>query len=215
MDFSALQFEKDGPIALLTLNRPALRNRFDATVAVQLAQAWDAIRDNTSLRAVVLTGTSGIFCTGASANHLYSEITDPGFLPKSESEEVCRKDPDVIFRATLRDAPLPKPLLVAVDGPCFGAGIELLHAADISVAGCGARFGLAEGMESIDAEGAREAGLIHHAVAEGDALAVTWKMSREVSIHDPNAVAVSRRLSSSGSISNTRGGTQSLGIGLG
>jgi len=214
MDTPALQLEKDGPIALLSWNEPRRHNRFNAAAAVQLAQAWDAVRDNTSLRAVVLTGASGMFCTGSSADALYCEVTHPGFRPRNEGEELCRKDPDIIFRATLRDAPLPKPLLIAVEGSCFGAGLELLHAADISVAGRGAHFGLTEGFEAIDTEDAREMGLIHHAVPDGDALAIVWKMSREVSIHDSNAIAISRRVARTAQDSCPHTGAMSLGIGL-
>ncbi len=215
MEAPALQLEKDGPIALLTWNRPRLRNRFDAATAVQLAQAWDSIRDNSSLRAVVLTGSHGMFCTGPSADELHRDVTAPHFRPTDSWEERCWKDPDLIYRASLRDMALPKPLLIAVEGPCFGAGLEILNAADIAVAGQRAEFGLALEFETVDTDTAQEMGLIQHVVTQGEAFATAWKMSREVSIHDPMAIALSRRVFSRAAYSSSKGVARSLGIGLG
>jgi len=57
----ALLLEQDGPIALLTFNRPDNRNALDAELMVPLADAWDVIRVTSNIKAVLLTGTNGIF----------------------------------------------------------------------------------------------------------------------------------------------------------
>ncbi|MBW2712704.1 MAG: hypothetical protein JRC77_03045, partial [Deltaproteobacteria bacterium] len=115
----ALLLEQDGPIALLTFNRPDNRNALDAELMVPLADAWDVIRVTSNIKAVLLTGTNGIFSTGPTAEDLRRSFQRPSFYPSTDAEQQLWKDPEILDRALLRHEDLPVPLVMAVEGLCF------------------------------------------------------------------------------------------------
>ena len=62
---AVVDYAVDGHIATVTLNRPEARNAVNPEVAVRLADAWDAVRDDDNVRVAILTGTGTVFCAGA------------------------------------------------------------------------------------------------------------------------------------------------------
>ncbi len=193
MAVPALLLEQDGPIALLTFNRPDERNALDAELLVPLADAWDVIRVSTSIKAVLLTGSMGIFSTGPPAEELRRTFQRPSFYPGSDAEQQLWKDSELLDRALLRHDDLPVPLLLAIEGLCFGSGLELLHAADVSFGGAGSRFGLLEGHQEVSTQDAHELGIIDHAAPKGEALVRAWKLARKLIQHDSRAIATGRQ----------------------
>ena len=59
-----VDFELDGHIAVVTLNRPEARNAINPEVGVRLAEAWQEVKDNDQVRVAVLTGKGSAFCAG-------------------------------------------------------------------------------------------------------------------------------------------------------
>jgi len=82
---------------------------------------------------------------------------------------------------------------MAVEGLCFGSGLELLHAADVSFAGGGARFGLMEGHQEVSAQDAHELGIVDHAAPKGGALARAWKLARKLIRHDSRVITSAKQ----------------------
>jgi enoyl-CoA hydratase len=145
-----IHYELDGHVATLTIDRPERRNALDLEHWHGLAQAWRRFRDEAEARVAILTGVGDSFCAGA-------DIKD--FLPlltRSLKEGVTEVDDmrlDCTLEATLRNLPIYKPIIAAVNGPCVAGGMEILGGTDIRIAGEGATFGVMEPKRGILAGG--------------------------------------------------------------
>ncbi len=112
------------PVAHIILDRPAKRNALDTTACNALADAVDAA-STTGARIVIISGSGGHFCAGADL----STVEDADFQPALRR---CLQ--------ALVDAPIP--VLLAIEGACLGAGVQLALAADLRVATPKARLGV-------------------------------------------------------------------------
>jgi len=132
--FETLLFDKQGPIARITLNRPAVVNAFNVQMRDDLWEVLHAVRDDPDVRAVVLRG-AGLkgFCTGA-------DLTEFGSAPSQEAARRVRWERDVF--GLLLD--LPKPTLAALHGHVIGSGVEIACLCDIRVAADDAQFSMPE-----------------------------------------------------------------------
>lgn len=123
--------ERHGATLLIRINRPERRNAFDLEVREGLAQAIFEARDDDGVRAVVITGTAGVFCAGGDLKSL-SEAKRPVFKDRDRIRRL-----HLWFRELVN---LEKPVIAAVDGPAFGAGFNLALACDFVLATPKARF---------------------------------------------------------------------------
>jgi enoyl-CoA hydratase len=130
----ALRFDIDGGIATVMLSNPETLNALDLETMQALADAWQRIEADDSIRVAILTGEGErAFCAGADLKTLLPKILAGGV-----QEAVGPEGP--VFAKFL----LSKPVIAAVRGICVAGGTELLQVADIRVASEDARFGLAE-----------------------------------------------------------------------
>lgn len=130
-----LLYETAGPVATITLNRPAALNALTVELKVALRAAIrEAARDR-SIRAIVLTGAGRAFCAGQDLR----ERLEPDAAPL-DVELRERYNPLVL---DLRR--LAKPIVAAVNGVAAGAGASLALACDLRVAASDATFVLAFG----------------------------------------------------------------------
>ena len=144
MSEPALLYEKDGHVAVLTMNRPDVRNALNAEMLCRMADAWQDVNDDPEIRVAILTGAGDqAFCAGADLDRLVGMMLG---LRATETEYDARivADYAVIYKGLLRNYDVMKPLIAAVRGYCVAGGTEILQATDIRVAGDDARFGLAE-----------------------------------------------------------------------
>lgn len=129
-------YETDGPVAVLTLNRPQSLNSFTRQMHRELWDALDRVEEDKSIRALVLTGAGRAFCAGADL-----------------SEFDFREGPDIMHRAdpgpiiqqafnptTRRLVGVRVPTICAVNGVAAGAGASVVMACDIAIAAPGASF---------------------------------------------------------------------------
>lgn len=130
-----LRVEVDGPVATLTLDRPAALNALTVPIKVALREALESIAADREVRAVVLTGAGRAFCAGQDL----AERDEPDAAPL-EIEVRERYNP--IIRA-LRS--MGQPVIAAVNGVAAGAGASLAFACDLRIASQEARFVLAFG----------------------------------------------------------------------
>ena len=121
--------ERRGAVLVIAINRPARRNAVDSAVSRAIAGALDDLDADPALRAAVITGRGGSFCSGMDLKAFLDgdrpELPGRGFAGVTES-------------------PPAKPLIAAVEGYALAGGCELALACDLIVAAEDACFGLPE-----------------------------------------------------------------------
>ncbi len=131
---NVLKLERRGATAVLTLNRPDQRNALDPALRDAMAEAVAEVRDDATVRAVVLTGAGGHFCAGGDVKAMAPAggNGDPVFGGRERLQRLHRWFDELVD--------LEKPVIAAVDGVAFGAGLSLALAADFVFASPRARF---------------------------------------------------------------------------
>ena len=128
-----LLFEKSGPIAVITLNRPEKLNAFHNVMLADWAEALRECQADESVAAVVLTGSGRAFCSGGDLG----TMGDVGGNAALYIGDYLRNHVHPVARAV--DA-LQKPYLCAVNGVATGAGMDMALMTDIRYAARSARF---------------------------------------------------------------------------
>ena len=120
----AWQCSDDGRVATVTLNRPEKKNPLTFESYAELRDLFLALPHASDVRAVVLTGAGGNFCSGGDVFEIIEPLTH---LPAPELLRFTRMTGDLV-KAIKR---CPQPVIAAVDGICAGAGAMLALAADL------------------------------------------------------------------------------------
>jgi enoyl-CoA hydratase/carnithine racemase len=124
----AIDYKKDGRIALITLNRPDVLNAINAELSRELNEAIKDFRDNPDLWVCIITGAGDrAFSAGADIRGFR-----PGPREAAPAGERVRADQ------------VWKPFIAAIHGYCLGGGLELALTCDLRIAAENARFGLPE-----------------------------------------------------------------------
>ena len=126
---STVRYATDGPIAVVTIDRPQVRNAVDGPTAAALADAFRRFDADPELAVAVLTGANGIFCAGADlkavADGRGNRVDPYGDGPMGPTRML-----------------LSKPVLAAVEGYAVAGGLELALWCDLCVAARDAVFGV-------------------------------------------------------------------------
>ncbi|MBC7138947.1 MAG: enoyl-CoA hydratase/isomerase family protein [Defluviimonas sp.] len=122
MTYRHIQTEEAGGVLLIALNEPAQRNALSLEMRAELAEAIAQCRDDAGVRALVLTGRGGAFCAGGDLKSL-REGADRAIATRHRIQGLHSWFADFVD--------FPKPVVVAVDGPCAGAGFSLAMAGDV------------------------------------------------------------------------------------
>lgn len=132
-------YDKRGPVAHITLNRPEVKNAIDIEMHHMLCDIWRDFRDDPQLRVAVLTGAGDSFTAGADLRTHAPEWQNVGPMIGRERLEDGLSG---ITRGPLSQ--IPKPIVASINGWCVGHGIELSMACDIRIASDRAQFGTFE-----------------------------------------------------------------------
>src|SRR5258708_7410463 len=124
-----VRYEVDGAVAIVTIERPEVRNAVDGATAAELADAFRRFDGDAALAAAVLTGAGGNFCAGADLKAAVSgggnRVAADGDGPMGPTRML-----------------LSKPVVAAVEGYAVAGGLELALWCDLRVAAKGAVFGV-------------------------------------------------------------------------
>jgi 2-(1,2-epoxy-1,2-dihydrophenyl)acetyl-CoA isomerase len=129
--YETLLIERDGPVAVLKLNRPGKRNSIGGPMMTELYGALQDIARNPSVRVLVLRGEGADFCPGADVKHHGGAEARPA--PRAWSG-VQEYDVSVLLHE------MPAVSIAAIAGACAGAGFGWACACDLRVASDTARF---------------------------------------------------------------------------
>jgi enoyl-CoA hydratase len=126
-----VELTKEGPVALITLNRPAKRNAISITMQCELLAALEEVAGDGDVRALILTGAGSDFCVGGDRAVVEQIAADAAFEAMAAAQH--RRVASVLFG-------LDVPVIAAVEGAAFGFGAELVAGSDIVVMGETARL---------------------------------------------------------------------------
>ncbi len=213
MDYETLIYEHDEHVATLTYNRPDQHNAVNRTMNEELHHAWQRFRDDDEAFVLVLTGAGETtFCAGWDLADAASLTDTPDF---DEYRVSVYNSPGEC--GYTRRVDVFKPVIAAVNGHAFAAGLETALLADIRIAADNAEFGalerrwnivggdgmtvrlplvvgFARAMEliitgrRIDVREAERIGLVNEVVPKGMALERAHELAREIAALPQGAI---------------------------
>lgn len=145
MDRSAIGLERDGAVAIVTLDRPDHGNAIDEALARGLLEVASICDTDAAIRTVLLTGAGRMFCAGGDIN-AFAAAGDAA--PRIVTEQAA-----VFHGAISRLLRMDKPLVTAINGPAAGAGLSLAAIGDIALAAPEAHFTLGYGAIGFSPDG--------------------------------------------------------------
>ncbi|HXG20647.1 MAG TPA: enoyl-CoA hydratase/isomerase family protein [Methylomirabilota bacterium] len=217
MSFSAVLYEKEGPLAIVALNRPRVLNAYNVEMRDDLYQILLAVRDDPEVRVMILRGEGPAFSTGG-------DVSEFGSAPSPVGAREVRWRRDV-WGTLLR---LPQPTIAVVHGYAVGGGMEMALLCDLCIAADDAIFFLPEsglGMipgvagtqtapraiglgraldmvltgKQVNAKEALRIGLVNRVTARETLLTEAKTLAYTLAEHDPRIVALAKRAIRSGS----------------
>jgi enoyl-CoA hydratase len=205
-----LEIERDGELALVTLNRPEAMNALSAALRAAIVEAFTSFRERGDVRVVILTGAGRAFCAGFDLKEMASGANDQSALAVGNAMQEAIE----AFEG---------PIIGAVNGHAITGGFELALACDLLVASTNAvfadtharvgilpgwglsqrlprRIGMVRAKEIsltgnfITAEQANEWGLVNRVVAPEDLLPVCRQLGKDMLSCQPEALRGVKRL---------------------
>jgi enoyl-CoA hydratase/carnithine racemase len=129
MNYETILVSHDGPVAVITLNRPEKRNALSLELMLELIAALDAIGSSTDCRALILAAAGKAFCSG----HDLGQMTDRNINEYRRIFDVCSE-------LMLKIQAIPQPVIAEVQGIATAAGCQLVAACDLAIASETASF---------------------------------------------------------------------------
>ncbi|MBV8082662.1 MAG: enoyl-CoA hydratase/isomerase family protein [Candidatus Eremiobacteraeota bacterium] len=214
MAYETLLIERDGPVAIITINRPKVLNALNASVLDELSNAFDELEADRSVLAVVITGAGDrAFVAGADIGEL-AALADG-----KAGEEKARAGHHVTHK--MEHSRLP--VIMAINGYALGGGLELAMAGDIRLASANAKLGqpevnlgivagfggsqrlprlVGQGMasylllsgEQIGADEAKQCNLVEKVLPPDQLLSEAKRLAKVIAAKGPLAIAATKRL---------------------
>ena len=215
MSYTTLELDRRGPVGWLVFDRPARGNAIDAAMFDDLEAAWEELDADPGVRVIVNTGNGAAFQTGLDVGQL---AKDPDALRKSS-----RQTRGFELKLTAWHCGVWKPVIAAVNGTCAGGGLHFVADADIVIAAADATFvdphvsvgqvsafetigllrksamepvtrmALAGRYERVDAERARQLGVLSEVVEPDELRRRAQELGELVAERDPDDLAAMKK----------------------
>lgn len=131
--YETLVYEKRGPVAHISLDRPEVLNAYNMQMRDDFSEALSAVHDDPEVLCLLITGRGRAFCAGA-------DLTEFGTAPSQTVARRVRWERDVWGQLMT----IPVPVVAAVHGYCIGSGIEIALLCDIRIGAESAVFAMPE-----------------------------------------------------------------------
>ncbi|OGL59774.1 MAG: hypothetical protein A3J27_04795 [Candidatus Tectomicrobia bacterium RIFCSPLOWO2_12_FULL_69_37] len=202
MTYANLLYAAEGPLALITINRPERMNAISLATLDELHQAVQRAGEDATVRAIAITGAGErAFASGSDLEEVQARNLWTSFVPLVQGLA------DRLERT-------PKPAIAAINGICMGGGLEVALGCDLRVASTAATFATPEGKlglipgggatqrlprligrgwalemllmgETLDAAQALQIGLVTRVVAPGALLPTVRRMAEKLASYAP------------------------------
>ncbi len=215
MKFETIIYEKEGPLAWITLNRPEKLNSITRRMTAEILLATDKAQCDEEVRVIVLKGAGRAFSAGFDL-----EIDEEPDLTEEEELQELKAELHADFDLIMRFWHSPKPTVAAVHTYCLGGAMELAIACDITIAATGCRFGepevkfgsgavamilpyicgpkrakeiLLTGNDRISSEQAEAWGLVNRVVKPENLVKRAREVALEIARNDQHAVRITKQ----------------------
>ncbi len=214
MVFTTLTIEKRQGVAIIRLNRPDVLNALNAQMSIELGEAAANVRDDEEVRAIILTGSGNAFCSGGDIKGMLSQVSKAGVVQRRDHLKVA-------YRWLAGFINLEKPVIAAVNGYAYGAGLSLALVSDIMIAAESASFALSFSKvgltpdfagayllpriiglnraklftltaDTFDAKTAHEMGMVTQVVPDAELEGAAWKMARRLAQGPTKALGMTK-----------------------
>ncbi len=212
MTFQTIELDQQGPVAIITLNRPQKLNSINKTMLQELESALDSIEANDSIYTLLLNGHGKAFCAGFD---LQAGV-DANRQGEQEWRTAIQYDVDVIMRFWH----CPKPTIAVVHSYALAGGFELALACDMTISESNGLFGepevrfgssiaalllpwytnpkrskkmLLSGQDRMTAQEALDIGIVNEVVDEGEGLTRGLQLAQEIALMDPDSVRLTKQ----------------------
>ncbi len=139
--FDTIEYQVDGAVATITLNRPDVANAQDTQLIDELDAAFDLAGADEEVRVVVMAANGRHFSAGHDLKALVGDVEpDKWRLMRDTPEGKFHHEKTMYFDRCLRIRDFPKPTIAAVHGKCIAAGVMLACMCDLIVASDDASF---------------------------------------------------------------------------
>ena len=211
MELANVLYEKEGDIAIVTVNRPKALNALNAETLADIEKAMDAAAADAEVKVVILTGAGRAFVAGADITFMQNMTAMEGRAFAMLGQAVFRKIET-----------MEKPVIAAVNGFALGGGCELAMSCDFRIASDAAKFGQPEvglgvtpgfggtqrlprlvgvGMakelcytgDTIDANEALRIGLVNHVVPGDELMTYVKDMAKRIASKGQLAVRMCKK----------------------
>ena len=216
-DYQQIVVDRDGPVAVVTLNRPEQMNAWTWTMSSEIGQAFAELDADDSCRVIVVTGAGRAFCAGA-------DLGGGGKTFSGESEAIGTADDAANARRRKPAHQLNTPVIAAINGAAVGAGLTMTVEWDLRVAGDDVKLGFVFNRRGVmpDADllwlvprligasaamdllltgriftgrEAHELGLVHRSVPKEQVVDAAMELARDIAVNTaPVSAALTKRV---------------------
>jgi 2-(1,2-epoxy-1,2-dihydrophenyl)acetyl-CoA isomerase len=124
-------------IATITLHRPEKLNAYTTEMGDEVVEAFAEAKQDTAVRAVILTGAGRAFCAGVDLEHLKAHMAGGNASSRAKLGEE-----DFLRKLPLELVAYPKPVIAAINGPAIGVGVTMVLPCDVRLAAENAKLGV-------------------------------------------------------------------------